>query len=89
MKNINPVNIWMLGKTVTASILNAYVINDDLTANAYFYFALYDSNMNKLQEGNLAMQGQDYINYLTNADAYSWVANKLDLTIISDYVPTK
>ena len=45
--------------------------------------------MNKLQEGNLAMQGQDYINYLTNADAYSWVANKLDLTIISDYVPTK
>ena len=34
MKNINPINVWMLGKTVTASILNAYVINDDLTANA-------------------------------------------------------
>ena len=85
MKQIQPVVFPLnLG---TATILNAYCINDNLTNAATFYYALLSDTMVNLSQGNLTMTGQDYLNWQTNSYAYDWIATQLDVTIIGDYVP--
>jgi hypothetical protein len=85
MKTIEPVVFPLnLG---TASILNAYCINDNLSTSATFYYALLTDTQSQLQEGNLTMIGEDYIGWVTNEYAYNWVATQIDVTITGDYVP--
>jgi hypothetical protein len=72
----------------TASILNAYCINDNLSNSATFYYALLSDVQSQLQQGNLTMTGEDYDNWATNEYAYDWVAQQIDVTIIGDYAPT-
>jgi hypothetical protein len=85
MKTIQPVVFPLnLG---TATILNAYCINDNLSTLATFYYALLSDNEGQLQQGNLTMTGTDYDNWATNEYAYEWVAQQIDVTIIGDYVP--
>ena len=85
MKTIEPVVFPLnLG---TATILNAYCINDNLSDSATFYYALLTDTQSQLQQGNLTMTGQDYDNWATNDYAYNWVASEIDVTIIGDYVP--
>jgi hypothetical protein len=84
MKQIEPVVFPLnLG---TATILNAYCINDNLTNAATFYYALLSDTMVNLSQGNLTMIGQDYANWQTNQYAYDWIAEQLNLTIVGDYV---
>ena len=84
MKQISPVVFPLnLG---TATILNAYCINDNLNNSATFYYALLSETQSQLQQGNLTMTGQDYDNWATNDYAYEWVANQIDVTIIGNFV---
>jgi hypothetical protein len=84
MKQIEPVVFPLnLG---TATILNAYCINDNLSDSATFYYALLSDSLAQLSQGNLTMQGQDYDGWVTNDYAYNWVAEQIDVTIICDYV---
>jgi hypothetical protein len=71
----------------TATILNAYCINDNLSDSATFYYALLSDSLAQLSQGNLTMEGQDYADWVTNEYAYNWVAEQIDVTIIGDYVP--
>ena len=85
MKQIEPVVFPLnLG---TATILNAYCINDNLSSSATFYYALLSDTQSQLQQGNLTMTGEVYDNWATNDYAYNWVASEIDVTIIGDYVP--
>jgi hypothetical protein len=85
MKQIEPVVFPLnLG---TATILNAYCINDNLSNSATFYYALLSDSLSQLQEGNLTMTGEDYNGWATNEYAYNWVATQIDVTITGDYVP--
>ncbi len=85
MKTIQPVVFPLnLG---TATILNAYCINDNLSNSATFYYALLSDTQSQLQQGNLTMTGEDYIGWATNEYAYNWVATQIDVTITGDYVP--
>lgn len=85
MKQIEPVVFPLnLG---TATILNAYCINDNLSDSATFYYALLTDTQSQLQQGNLTMTGEVYDNWATNEYAYNWVASEIDVTIIGDYVP--
>ena len=85
MKTIEPVVFPLnLG---TATILNAYCINDNLSDSATFYYALLSDTQSQLQQGNLTMTGEDYNGWATNEYAYNWVATQIDVTIIGDYVP--
>jgi hypothetical protein len=87
MKQIQPVVFPLnLG---TASILNAYCINDNLSTSATFYYALLNDAQAQLSQGNLTMEGQDYADWATNDYAYNWVATQIDVTIIGDYVQTE
>jgi hypothetical protein len=85
MKTIEPVVFPLnLG---TATILNAYCINDNLSTSATFYYALLSDTQSQLQQGNLIMIGEDYVGWVTNEYAYNWVATQIDVTITGDYVP--
>jgi hypothetical protein len=85
MKTIEPVVFPLnLG---TATILNAYCINDNLSNSANFYYSLFSDSKSQLQEGNLTMSGEDYIGWATNDYAYNWVANQIDVTITGDFIP--
>ena len=85
MKSIEPVVFPLnLG---TATVLNAYCINDNLSTSATFYYALLSDTMAQLSQGNLNMTGQDYADWQTNQYAYDWIATQIDVTITGDYVP--
>ena len=85
MKTIEPVVFPLnLG---TATILNAYCINDNLSTSATFYYTLLSDSQSQLQQGNLTMTGEDYNGWATNDYAYNWVATQIDVTITGDYVP--
>lgn len=83
MVTISPIQIWEDGITINATKLSVICINDDLKSSATFLYSLLDSNMKQLKKGNLIMSGLDYDNWTTNEYAYNWVANKINLTIIS------
>lgn len=92
MKIIQPVTSWANGQAVEAKILQSYVINDNLTTSATFYYALLEENEDGLvgagvAQGNLTMTGEAYDLYETNNYAWDWIASTLKLTIIGDYVP--
>lgn len=85
MKTIQPVVFPLnLG---TATILNAYCINDNLSNSATFCYALLNDTQSSLQQGNLTMTGEVYDNWATNDYAYNWVATEIDVTITGDFVP--
>jgi hypothetical protein len=85
MKQIEPVVFPLnLG---TASILNAFCINDNLSTSATFYYELLSNSQSQLKQGNLVMTGEDYVGWATNDYAYNWVAAQIDVVITGDYAP--
>ncbi len=93
MKSIEPILIWKNGESQEANILNAYIINDNLATACTFYYQLCSSGEpteeaplvigQSLAEGNITMAGDDYSNWdNSNDQAYSYIADKLNLTII-------
>ena len=93
MKSIESVNIWKNGESFEANLLNAYIINDNLQSSCTFYYSLCSSGEGTeamplvigqtLADGNVTMSGEDYLNWdNSNDQAYSYIAEKLNLTII-------
>ena len=86
MKAIQPVTIWVNGETKQGVWLNAYIINDNLLDSATFYWSILDVTELQLAQGNLIIQGQDYIDWNANPDinddAYLWISLQLGLTLI-------
>lgn len=86
---IQPIQIWKNGSLKEAAWLNSFVISDNLKDSASFYYSLssltQEGNPSEiLAEGNLTMIGDDYQSWETNPYAWSWVANKLGLTLINE-----
>ena len=90
MKQISPIQSWINGKSVTATIFNMYVIGGVLGSSASFYYSLLDSDLANVAQGNLTMSGEAYAGW-GNDDEYAWdwaaSTDQLNLTIIGDYVP--
>jgi len=87
MKQISPIQSWINGKSVQATILNAYAINVALGVSASFYYALLDENLGMVAQGNLTMTGEAYTQWTVDSYAWDWIAEQLNLTIVGDYVP--
>jgi len=94
MKSIEPVTIWKNGESQEANLLNAYITNDNLESSCTFYYSLNSSGEGTeamplvigqtLAEGNIAMSGQDYLDWdNSNEAAYVYIAEKLNLTLIA------
>ena len=92
MKAIQPVNIWSGGQSLQANNLDMYVINDNLSSSATFYYQLLkvetiddNTTTQQLAQGNLTMSGTDYDNWNTTPDindaAFVWAAGQLNLTL--------
>ena len=80
---IQPVSIWANGQSKQASELDARIIFDDLSTTAQFFYELKEVEGSTLSNGNVTMNGQDYIDWdNSNEEAYIYVAGKLNLTII-------
>ena len=90
MKKIEPIQSWINGQSVTATIFNMYVIGGVLGSSASFYYSLLDSDLANVAQGNLTMSGDAYAGW-GNDDEYAWnwaaSSSQLNLTIIGDYVP--
>ena len=90
MKEISPIQSWINGKSVTATIFNMYVIGGVLGSSASFYYSLLDSDLANVAQGNLTMSSDAYAGW-GNDDEYAWnwaaSTDQLNLTIIGDYVP--
>ena len=90
MKQISPIQSWINGKSVTATIFNMYVIGGVLGSSASFYYSLLDSDLANVAQGNLTMSGEAYLGWGDDDEyAWNWAAStdQLNLTIIGDYVP--
>jgi hypothetical protein len=93
MKQIEPISIWKNGESFEANLLNAYIINDNLSTSCSFYYSLCSSGEGTeamplivgqtLSDGNITMDGETYLAWDgDNNYAFSYIAEKLNLTII-------
>lgn len=87
MKTIEPVNIWINGQVLVATILNTYATSVILNSSATFAYILLDEYQAPLTEGKLIMSGDAYIQWQTDNYAWDWVAEQLNLTITGDVIP--
>jgi len=86
MKTITPIFIWDAGQNKQADILNAFAVNVTLGKSAEFYYTI-SNETEQLAFGNLTLEGADYQQWDEDVFAWGWIAEKLNLTIIGDYVP--
>jgi len=92
MKNIEPILTWKNGESKTASILDAYIINDNMQSSCTFYWMLKEAdvvseeqtvNGQVLADGNFTVSGDDYLDWDGSNDvAFQFIADHLNLTII-------
>jgi hypothetical protein len=92
MKKIQSIQIWVNGQLETGSWLGAYIINDNLSDSAQFYWWIASNGSEAesvgatLTSGNLTIAGQSYIDWNDTSDindyAYVWIADQLGLTLI-------
>ena len=88
MKTILPIQTWINGKSVEATIFNLYPIGGVLGSSASFYYCLLDDSLAQVSQGNFTMSGEAYAGWGSN-DEYAWefAAIELNLTITGDYMP--
>ena len=92
MKDIQPIQIWKNGVIKIASVLNATIINDNLSSSCTFYWQLKEADSvvdlqtiagQVLADGNVTMSGDDYDNWDGSNDyAFEYIANQINVTII-------
>jgi len=93
MKQIETIKIWKNGQSQEATILNAYIINDNLATSCSFYYQLCSMGEGSelfitsigqtLAEGNVTMDGENYLLWNgDNNDVYSYIAAELNLTLL-------
>jgi hypothetical protein len=92
MKKIEPVQVWKNGEQLEASLLNA-TSQDNLNNSCTFYYQLLVGGEGTesmpiiytqfVAEGSISLSGEDYLAWNgTNDAAYSYIAEKLNLTLI-------
>jgi hypothetical protein len=79
--NIQPITIWKNGEAKTATQISITIISDNLTDSATFYYRLLTEESEQVAEGNVGISGEDYANWFSNEDAYTYVADKLNLVL--------
>ena len=88
MKQIQPIDIWVNGETKTGVNFSVTCINDNYENSATNYWQILDADGQQVAQGNLTIDGQDYIDWgnqpamAINTWIYNWSADKLGLTII-------
>jgi len=93
MAQIQSVSIWKDGVEKQASEINLRIVADDMQTSCTFYYELkegeqLDVDGNTIQgqvltAGNVQMGGTDYTSWSgSNADAYVYVASKLNIFIV-------
>lgn len=91
MKKIQPVQIWVSGSNQIGSLLNCYIVYDNLKDSCNFYWAIWQADESfvpivELTEGNLTMNNPDYDLWGQSSDinqaAYQWCADQLSLILI-------
>jgi hypothetical protein len=94
MKQIQPITIWKNGESFEANLLNASIIHDNLATACSFYYSLNASGEGTeamplvigqiLAEDKIEMNGENYLAWdNSNEAAYVYIAEKLNLTLIS------
>jgi hypothetical protein len=85
---IQPVQIWSNGQTLTANNLEAYSIYDNLETESKFYYQV-QKDSQSLTNGNISIVGNDYELWMDNNFATEWaltyICQQLNLTPI---IPT-
>ena len=95
MKSIQPIYVWKNGELLEGNLLNAYIINDNLSTSCNFYYSISTSGQGTeampivvgqmVAEGNVTMDGENYQLWNgSNDDAYSYIATKLNLTLVPE-----
>ena len=90
MKTIQPIQSWVKGQSVTATIFNMKPIGGTLFVESAFAYELLDENLIVVAGGNLYMKGEAYQNWGNDDEyAYTWAASpdNLNLVITGNYVP--
>jgi hypothetical protein len=87
MKEIQPIQMWQNGQFVEGIYLNAWAVNVTLNTSAVFSYNILNAAQQRLQDGNLTMTGEAYQQWTVDSEAWDWIADQLNLTIIGDYVP--
>jgi hypothetical protein len=83
MKQIKPLNIWKNGKIEKAIYIFLQINFDNLFDLATFYFCLKDENQNQILEGNITIDGEDYIKWNgSNDNVYNVVCEKLNIKLV-------
>lgn len=94
MAQIQPVTLWIQGATKTANVFDLSIVSDDLATRASLYYRLGSETVPTegdpqtvwLQDGNLTITGEDYLQWDADPSAngwiYNWAALQLNLTII-------
>ena len=95
MKSIQPIYVWKNGELLEGNLLNAIIINDNLSTSCSFYYSVCTSGQGTeampivvgqmVAEGNVTMDGDNYQLWNgSNDDAYSYIATKLNLTLVPE-----
>lgn len=93
MAQIQPVSIWKDGAEKQAEEMNLRIVMDDMESSCTFYYELKEAQHEDaegnivqgqiLAVGNSSMGGEDYSDWNgSNADAYTFVADKLNIILI-------
>jgi hypothetical protein len=85
MKPIQPIQIWKNGSLKTASILDASIINDNMSSSCTFYWTLKEADQEEqagenLADGNVTISGEDYELWKGGNDyAYNYIAKQINV----------
>jgi hypothetical protein len=83
MKQIKPLNIWKNGKIEKAIYIFLQINFDNLIDLATFYYSLKDENQNQILDGNINIDGEDYIKWNgSNDNVYNIVSEKLNIKLV-------
>lgn len=95
MRTIEPISVWYNGEAKIATKLSCYISFDDMQSTATFTYSLKHVQQ-PAEEGGIVMEvpvsigavhmsGQDYQDWDdSNAAAYAYVADKLNLVLVSE-----
>ena len=94
MKEIQPITLWVNGQSIQANNISMYIINDNLSSSATFYYQLLsvttdqdgNTSSSQLSQGNLTISGTDYETWGDNGnindEAYVWATGQLNLILV-------
>jgi hypothetical protein len=83
MKQISPLQIWKNGQLLTASVLDATIIHDNLETTCTFYWTIKEDKGQTLADGNVTMTGEDYEGWDGSNDyAFDYIASQINVTIL-------